>query len=424
MPRRRRGRARGAARRTATRRCCDPRLNARQSLDLAFRLAELMRRGRRPSRPTRHRLAIVGTGLIGASVGLAAQAARRRQVAGWDPDAGGARAPRSSAGAVDAPPARSRRRRSTDAELASSSRRRSRRLPAQVAAVLDGARRGRPSPTSARPRRRRRAPRTGSPRFVGGHPICGSEARGAENATRRPLRGRDLVPHAGRRTPTRRGTGSCTASSPSSARRPVAIDADAHDRLVALTSHLPHVLANVARQPGRRRARRRARAARARGRLAARHDPRRRREPAHLGRHLPRQRRRRSATALAEHRRAIEQVEARSSSGTPGFLARWIGEAARQPAPHARARVSPTPARCSGCACTSPTGPACSPAITQALGAERINIEDFELHHMSPERGGTLTRARRRARTRRSAPPTLLESQGYGVVVSAVIDEG
>ena len=27
--------------------------------------------------------------------------------------------------------------------------------------------------------------------------------------------------------------------------RPVAIDPDAHDRLVALTSHLPHALANV-----------------------------------------------------------------------------------------------------------------------------------------------------------------------------------
>jgi predicted amino acid-binding ACT domain protein len=29
-------------------------------------------------------------------------------------------------------------------------------------------------------------------------------------------------------------------------------------------------------------------------------------------------------------------------------------------------------------------------AIMQALGAERINIEDLELHHVSRERGGTL----------------------------------
>ena len=46
VPRRRRRRARGAALlRYET--LCDPRLNARQSLDLAFRLAELMRRSRR-----------------------------------------------------------------------------------------------------------------------------------------------------------------------------------------------------------------------------------------------------------------------------------------------------------------------------------------------------------------------------------------
>jgi hypothetical protein len=47
---------------------CDPRLNARQSLDLAFRLAELMRapelEGSAPER-----LAVVGTGLIGAPSG-------------------------------------------------------------------------------------------------------------------------------------------------------------------------------------------------------------------------------------------------------------------------------------------------------------------------------------------------------------------
>ena len=56
---------------------CDPRLNGRQSLDLAFRLAELMRR----SNVAVERLAIVGTGLIGASVGLAAQRPRRRACA-------------------------------------------------------------------------------------------------------------------------------------------------------------------------------------------------------------------------------------------------------------------------------------------------------------------------------------------------------
>ena len=51
-----------------------------------------------------------------------------------------------------------------------------------------------------------------------------------------------------------------------------------------------------------------------------------------------------------------------------------------------------------------PDRPGVLAGITQALGAERINIEDFELHHISPERGGTLHAARRPARARRSAP--------------------
>jgi predicted amino acid-binding ACT domain protein len=68
-----------------------------------------------------------------------------------------------------------------------------------------------------------------------------------------------------------------------------------------------------------------------------------------------------------------------------------------------------------------PDRPGVLAGITQALGAERINIEDFELHHMSPERGGTLTLlVGGESEAQRAA--TLLESQGYSVVVSAVID--
>jgi hypothetical protein len=60
--------------------------------------------------------------------------------------------------------------------------------------------------------------------------------------------------------------------------------------------------------------------------------------------------------------------------------------------------------------------------ITQALGAQRINIEDFELHHVSPERGGTLTLlVTGESEAQRAAE--LLESQGYGVVVSPVLGE-
>jgi predicted amino acid-binding ACT domain protein len=69
-----------------------------------------------------------------------------------------------------------------------------------------------------------------------------------------------------------------------------------------------------------------------------------------------------------------------------------------------------------------PDRPGVLAGITQALGAERINIEDFELGHMSPERGGTLSvLVTGEAEAARAAE--LLEGQGYGVVVSPVLDE-
>jgi prephenate dehydrogenase len=68
-----------------------------------------------------------------------------------------------------------------------------------------------------------------------------------------------------------------------------------------------------------------------------------------------------------------------------------------------------------------PDRPGVLAGITQALGAERINIEDFELQHLSPERGGTLRlfvsgegEAERAAR--------LLEEQGYGVEIAPVVE--
>jgi len=69
-----------------------------------------------------------------------------------------------------------------------------------------------------------------------------------------------------------------------------------------------------------------------------------------------------------------------------------------------------------------PDRPGVLAGITQALGAERINIEDFELHHMSRERGGTLTLlVSGEGEARRAVD--LLEAQGYSVVVAPVLDE-
>jgi hypothetical protein len=69
-----------------------------------------------------------------------------------------------------------------------------------------------------------------------------------------------------------------------------------------------------------------------------------------------------------------------------------------------------------------PDRPGVLAGITQALGAQRINIEDFELHHVSPERGGTLTvLVTGEGEAQRAAD--ILEAQGYGVVVTPAIED-
>jgi predicted amino acid-binding ACT domain protein len=68
-----------------------------------------------------------------------------------------------------------------------------------------------------------------------------------------------------------------------------------------------------------------------------------------------------------------------------------------------------------------PDRPGVLAGIFQALGAERINVSDFELEHLSPERGGTLT-VLVTGESDAAAAANLLESQGYGVVVAPVLD--
>jgi prephenate dehydrogenase len=187
-----------------------------------------------------------------------------------------------------------------------------------------------------------------------------------------------------------------------------------------MTSHVPHVLANIiANQTG---------ASRVEG-----HEP-----LAHAGGSLRDMTRIAGANpriwvdiyldnaaairdALAEHRRRIEQVESALEQGDAGYLARWIGEASGNRR-RMLEREYPDAGALQRLRVHVPDRPGVLAGITQALGAERINIEDFELHHVSPERGGTLTLlVEGEGEAQRAA--ALLESQGYGVQVSSVIDE-
>src|SRR5262245_1144617 len=83
-----------------------------------------------------------------------------------------------------------------------------------------------------------------SERFVGGHPVCGSEARGAEHASAALFEGATwLLTPTSDTDPERYRLVHGFAAGLGAV--PVAIGPAAHDRLVALTSHLPHVLANL-----------------------------------------------------------------------------------------------------------------------------------------------------------------------------------
>jgi prephenate dehydrogenase len=82
------------------------------------------------------------------------------------------------------------------------------------------------------------------PRFVGGHPLAGAENAGVEHARADLFEAATwyLTPSAGtsgmlyeRLHRLLHGIGA----------RPTAIDAETHDRILAAVSHLPHVLANV-----------------------------------------------------------------------------------------------------------------------------------------------------------------------------------
>jgi prephenate dehydrogenase len=361
------------------------------------------------------RVAIVGTGLIGASVGLAARRGGAT-VVGFDEDGSTAEAA-AERGALDEV-AVDLGEALRDAELAVVAVPVG-QLAGRVRAVLDASGDGTTVTDVGSTKAAVCAAADGSARFIGGHPVCGSEARGPEHASAGLFEGATwfLAPLPQSEPDRYRLVHGFVAGLGAT---PVAVDPTAHDRLVALTSHLPHVLANVlVNQAGATRIDGHRPLSAAGGSL---------RDMTRVAGANPRiwvdiflDNAGALRAALSEHRRSLEQVEAALESGDAGFLARWIGEAAL----NRRGMISEAygdPGSLHRLRIHVPDRPGVLAGITQALGAERINIEDFELQHVSPERGGTLTVlvAGEEEATRAAS---LLEAQGYGVVVSPVVEE-
>ncbi len=361
-------------------------------------------------------LALIGTGLIGASTGLAAKRVGVAHVTGWDADGEHLQLAHEK-GAVDAVAA-SLDEALEGADLAVVAVPVA-ALPAQVAATLDAASKSVTVTDVGSTKAPVCAAAGEDTRFIGGHPICGSEARGPGRATADLFEGATWFLTPPETTDPERFRllhGFVTAVGA----RPVAIEPAAHDRLVAVTSHLPHLLANaLINQAGSARVDGHDPLAAAGGSL---------RDMTRIAGANPRiwidiflDNREALRKALGEHRRLIDELESALADGDADALARSIAEASDN-----RRRMLETayadPGELQRLRVHIPDRPGVLASIFHAFGVERINVADFTMEHMSPDRGGTLTILVGGAAEAERAR-ALLESHGYGVLLAPVLDD-
>jgi prephenate dehydrogenase len=186
------------------------------------------------------RIAIVGVGLIGGSIGLAARERLGAEVAGWDPATGVLDAA-LAVGALDrAAPDAAAALDGADAAFVAAP---VGALPAAVGEALAAA--GQDCVvTDVGSTKRAVVEAVRDERFIGGHPLAGAETAGVEHA-----RGGLFDGATWYLTPTARTRGTLYERLhrvlSGLGAHPAAIDAETHDRMLATVSHLPHVLANV-----------------------------------------------------------------------------------------------------------------------------------------------------------------------------------
>ncbi len=189
------------------------------------------------------RLAVIGVGLIGGSIGLAARQRLDAQVAGFDSEPRNAerglelgaldRAAASVGEAVDG------------AEIVFCAAPIG-ALPRLVAEALEASGEGAVVTDVGSTKEALMAGLSSAAgeRFIGGHPLAGAETDGVENASPDLFEGARWY-----LTPSERSSGvlydRLQRAIAALGARPQAIDAESHDRLMATVSHVPHVIANV-----------------------------------------------------------------------------------------------------------------------------------------------------------------------------------
>jgi len=187
------------------------------------------------------RSAVLGLGLIGGSIGLAARERLGSEVVGWGPN--GPSVERAvELGAVERS-ADSIEEACAGADVVFCAAPVS-ALPDLVAAALEASGPDTVVTDAGSTKHELVAALGGDERFIGGHPLAGAETAGVGNARADLFEGARWY-----LTPTERSSGilydRLQRAVAGFGARPQAISPEAHDRLMATVSHLPHVLANV-----------------------------------------------------------------------------------------------------------------------------------------------------------------------------------
>jgi len=225
-------------------------------------------------------------------------------------------------------------------------------------------------------------------RFIGGHPVCGSETAGVLNAREDLFAGATyfLTPAAGVEPANYELLHGFLAKTGA---RPTAVNPDAHDRIMALVSHLPHVLANAAMNQagglnldGREALLSAGPSFRDLTRVAGSNPG--------VWTDIFMENRRWLAETLKEHSRETDRIAAALEAGDEKFLSEFILSAAAN-----RNRMLEAehlaPSDLFVVKVPVPDRPGVLSQVTVVLGNAGINIDDLSFHRISVEQGAVLS---------------------------------
>ena len=312
-------------------------------------------------------LAVVGTGLLGTSVARAAKRAGVARIVGEDANAtrlreSGLDRAESLAGVelvVVAVPVRA--------------------LPDAVRDVL--ARAGAETTVTDVGSTKRGVAAVEDERFVPGHPLAGGSSGGPARATADLFDSSTWI-----LTPTPASGAAHVARVrafvESLGAAVTELDAPTHDRLLALTSHLPHAVANILMDDVGDAVDYAGPALREMTRIAG--------ANADVWADIFLENADELASSLDGHTSAAAEVVRALRAGDRAFLEQWIERAAATRNRMLEQAYRTDAKQLHRIRVRVPDKPGVLARITQTLGAAGINIEDFELRHVSPEYGGVL----------------------------------